>query len=91
MTLGEFKAWLDGYSEAFTSGAPTAAQWEKIREKLGEVKVTAANVSLTDRRYQVKLNQWFDQRYQQLDVRGKELPSFADPVVSPLLMPTITC
>ena len=91
MTLSEFKAWLDGYSEAFTSGAPTAAQWEKIREKLGEVKVTAANVSLTDRRYPVKPNQWFDQRYQQLDVRGKELPSFADPVVSPLLMPTITC
>ncbi|WPM80966.1 hypothetical protein R5W60_04505 [Brucella pseudintermedia] len=91
MTLNEFKAWLEGYSEAFTSGAPTAAQWEKIREKLGEVKVTAANVSLTDRPYPVKPNQWFDQRYQQLDVRGKELPSFADPVVSPLLKPTITC
>jgi len=91
MTLSEFKAWLEGYSEAFTSGAPTAAQWEKIREKLGEVKATAASVSLTDRPYPMKPNQWFDQRYQQLDVRGKELPSFADPVASPLLKPTIMC
>lgn len=87
MTLNEFKAWLEGYSEAFTSGAPTAAQWEKIREKLGEVKIAAASVSLADRPYPMKQNQW----YQQLDVRGKELPSFADPVASPLLKPTIMC
>ncbi|WP_266030394.1 hypothetical protein [Brucella intermedia] len=91
MTLNEFKAWLEGYSEAFTSGAPTAAQWEKIREKLGEVKITAASVPISDRPYPMKPNQWFDQRYQQLDVRGKEFPSFADPVVSPLLRPTIMC
>lgn len=91
MTLSEFKAWLEGYSEAFTSGAPTAAQWEKIREKLGEVKVTTANVSISDRPYPMKPNQWFDQRYQLLDVRGKEHPSFADPIVSPLLKPQITC
>ncbi|WP_043062359.1 hypothetical protein [Brucella anthropi] len=89
MTLNEFKAWLEGYSEAFTSGAPTAAQWEKIREKLGEVKVTAPNVSISDRPYPMKPNQWFDQRF--TNVRGEDLQMFADPVVSPLLRPTIMC
>lgn len=39
MTLSEFQAWLEGYSEAFTSGAPTAAQWAKIQEKLKSVKL----------------------------------------------------
>ncbi len=37
MTLGEFKAWLDGFSAAI-NGAPTAEQWATIREKLGEVQ-----------------------------------------------------
>ncbi|KAB2792588.1 hypothetical protein F9K96_05460 [Brucella anthropi] len=87
MTLNEFKAWLEGYSEAFTSGAPTAVQWEKIREKLDEVKVSTASVSISDRPYPMKPHQWFDQRYQLLDVRGKD---HLDPVSS-LLRPTITC
>ena len=91
MTLNEFQAWLEGYSEAFTSGAPTAAQWEKIREKLGDVKTASTNVTINDRPYPMKPNQWFDQRYQLLNVRGKEYPTFADPVVSPLLKPQITC
>lgn len=91
MTLNEFTAWLEGYSEAFTSGAPTAAQWEKIREKLGDVKTASTNVTINDRPYPMKPNQWFDQRYQLLNVRGKEYTTFADPVVSPLLKPQITC
>lgn len=90
MTLNEFKAWLEGYSEAFTSGAPTAAQWEKIREKLAEVKVNAASVSLTDRPYPMKPNQWFDQRYQLLDVRGKDRLEVnpASPSLKPMTMST---
>ncbi|OYR26265.1 hypothetical protein [Brucella lupini] len=89
MTLNEFKAWLEGYSEAFTSGAPTAAQWEKIREKLGEVKIVKAEDTIAP--LLPRPNRWPEQRYQLLDVRGKEHPSFADPIVSPLLKPQITC
>lgn len=85
MTLNEFKAWLEGYSEAFTSGAPTAAQWEKIREKLGEVKIVKAEQSIAP--LLPRPNSWPEQRYQLLDVRGKD---HLDPI-SPLLKPQITC
>ncbi len=85
MTLSEFKAWLEGFSEAFADGVPSADQWAKVQSKLNEVKVVATSVA--DRPYPMKPNQ----RYQLLDVRGKEHPSFADPIVSPLLKPQITC
>ena len=85
MTLNEFKAWLEGYSEAFTSGAPTAVQWEKIREKLGEVKIVKAEQSIAP--LLPRPNSWPEQRYQLLDVRGKDR---LDPI-SPLLKPQITC
>ncbi|WP_226623091.1 hypothetical protein [Brucella anthropi] len=39
MSFNEFKAWLEGYSEAFTDGAPTAEQWAKIVEKLSAVQL----------------------------------------------------
>ena len=91
MTLSEFKAWLEGFSEAFTDGIPNADQWAKVQAKLADVKIVASSVTINERPYPMKPNQWFDQRYQQLDVRGKEFPSFADPVVSPLLKPQITC
>ncbi len=40
MTLGEFKAWLDGFSAAI-NGAPTVEQWATIREKLSEVQAVS--------------------------------------------------
>lgn len=89
MTLSEFKAWLEGYSEAFADGVPNADQWAKVQAKLADVKMVASSVTINDRPYPVKPNQWFDQRF--TDVRGKEFPTFADPVVSPLLKPQITC
>lgn len=39
MTLGEFKAWLDGFGAAI-NGAPTQEQWETIKTKLAEVQDT---------------------------------------------------
>jgi hypothetical protein len=33
MTLSEFKAWLEGYSEAIDS-SPTTSQWNLILEKI---------------------------------------------------------
>lgn len=39
MTLSEFKAWLEGYSESFVQGAPTVEQWTKVQDKLATVDV----------------------------------------------------
>lgn len=44
MTLGEFKAWLDGFSTSFEE-APSPKQWEIIKKKLGEVRMIEPVVS----------------------------------------------
>ena len=36
MSMSEFKMWLEGFEEAI-DGAPTKAQWKKIKVKLSEV------------------------------------------------------
>ena len=36
MTINEFKAWLEGFEEGM-KGAPTKAQWTKVKERLGQV------------------------------------------------------
>ncbi len=36
MTLQEFKAWFDGFTEAM-EGAPNAAQWSRIKEQVGKI------------------------------------------------------
>lgn len=36
MTPAEFKAWFDGFTEAFT-GCPTKAQWGRIKERVSEI------------------------------------------------------
>ena len=36
MTPSEFKAWFDGFTEAF-SGCPTKAQWARIKERVSEI------------------------------------------------------
>lgn len=37
MTIAEFKAWLGGFSEGM-GAPPTQEQWEKIKEKLSQVR-----------------------------------------------------
>lgn len=37
MTVSEFKAWLDGFSEAI-DGVPTAEQWAKIKAKVNDLR-----------------------------------------------------
>ena len=37
MTLAEFKTWLEGFSEGI-GAPPTQEQWEKIKEKLANVR-----------------------------------------------------
>lgn len=36
MTPNEFKAWFDGFTEAFT-GCPTKAQWTRIKARVAEI------------------------------------------------------
>lgn len=36
MTPQEFKAWFEGFTEAFT-GVPTKAQWMRVKERVGEI------------------------------------------------------
>jgi hypothetical protein len=36
MTPSEFKAWFDGFTEAFT-GCPTKAQWTRIKARVSEI------------------------------------------------------
>jgi hypothetical protein len=37
MTPGEFKAWFDGFVEAFDGKAPTGKQWTRIKERVAEI------------------------------------------------------
>lgn len=40
MNIAEFKAWLEGFTEAFPDGkAPTADQWAKIKAKIDKMAV----------------------------------------------------
>jgi hypothetical protein len=36
MTPQEFKAWFEGFTEAF-AGVPTKAQWARVKERVGEI------------------------------------------------------
>ena len=36
MTPQEFKAWFEGFTEAFT-GCPTKAQWTRIKARVAEI------------------------------------------------------
>lgn len=36
MTPKEFKAWFEGFTEAFT-GCPSKAQWARIKDRVGEI------------------------------------------------------
>lgn len=46
MTLNEFKAWFDGFTEN-VSKAPTIKQWARIKERVGEIN----DVAVTERIY----------------------------------------
>lgn len=38
MTLSEFKAWFEGFTESIEGkAAPTQKQWAKIKEKVGQI------------------------------------------------------
>jgi hypothetical protein len=37
MTPLEFKAWFDGFTEAFEGRVPTKAQWKRVQERVMEI------------------------------------------------------
>lgn len=37
MTPNEFKAWFDGFTEAFEGRIPTKSQWERIKDRVAEI------------------------------------------------------
>ncbi len=37
MTPSEFKAWFDGFTEAFGNKVPTKAQWERVKARVAEI------------------------------------------------------
>jgi hypothetical protein len=37
MTPSEFKAWFDGFTEAFEGRIPTKAQWGRIKDRVAEI------------------------------------------------------
>lgn len=47
MTPSEFKAWFDGFTEAFGNKLPTKAQWSRIKARVAEVDGN----TVTEKRY----------------------------------------
>jgi hypothetical protein len=47
MTPNEFKAWFDGFTEAFDGKIPTKAQWDRIKARVADIDGKA----LTERVY----------------------------------------
>ena len=51
MTLQEFKAWFEGFTENVGDKTPTAKQWKRICERVGEIDGTATS-------YPVFIDRW---------------------------------
>jgi hypothetical protein len=47
VTPNEFKAWFDGFTEAFENRIPTKAQWTRIKDRVAEID----GKSITERVY----------------------------------------
>ena len=50
MTMQEFKAWFDGFTEA-VGGLPTAKQWSRIKERVSEIDGTVTTYPIYIDRY----------------------------------------
>lgn len=51
MTLQEFKAWFDGFTENIGEKVPTQKQWKRIKERVSEIDGTAIS-------YPVYIDRW---------------------------------
>lgn len=57
MTLSEFKAWFEGYTEGL-EGAPTKAQFDRIKEKVKEISGVPITQTVFVDRYHHYWQQW---------------------------------
>lgn len=52
MTMQEFKAWFDGFTENIGEKQPSVKQWKRIKERVGEID----GVGVTERIY---VDRWY--------------------------------
>lgn len=57
MTLSEFKAWFEGYTEGLEA-APTKAQFDRIKEKVKEISGTPVTYPFYIDRYVEPYRRW---------------------------------
>lgn len=57
MTLSEFKAWFEGYTEGL-DGAPTEKQFKRIKAKVAEITGTPISQTVWVDRYHHYYQQW---------------------------------
>lgn len=59
MTLAEFKAWFDGFSETM-DGPPNEKQWDRIKARVAEISNTPISYPIFVERYREPYRRWYD-------------------------------
>lgn len=59
MTLAEFKAWFEGFSELM-EGAPSEKQWERIKARVAEIDGSVTTYPVFVERYIPPYRRWYD-------------------------------
>ena len=75
MTLSEFKAWFEGFTENL-DGAPSAKQFEKIKAKVGEISSVSTTYPIFVDRYVSPYRPYWD-RYWATTTYGTGVGSVA--------------
>ncbi|ENN86054.1 hypothetical protein RHSP_31883 [Rhizobium freirei PRF 81] len=58
MTLAEFKAWFEGFTETL-EGAPSEKQWERIKARVAEINGTVTTYPVYVDRYMPPYRPWY--------------------------------
>ncbi len=58
MTLAEFKAWFEGFTETL-EGAPSEKQWERIKARVAEIDGTVTTYPVFVDRYIPPYRPWY--------------------------------
>ncbi len=59
MTLAEFKAWFEGFTETLKA-APNEKQWERIKARVAEIDGTVTTYPVFVDRYIPPYRRWYD-------------------------------
>lgn len=63
MTLSEFKAWFEGYTDGMDEKAPSEKQWKKIKAKVSEITGTPISYPVYVNRYVDPYRQYWTDVY----------------------------